>query len=157
MIKLRDILKEVGEGTATPYKFKYTPRLFQDERKHIRTYKFTTESNLEYIVILAVNTASEDRYITISVMFKVDDGDFSDVTNKGEQFKIMATVIAIIKSAIELLKEEGKPPVKVIEFVPEKSDEADNRRANLYKAYIQKQLPNAHVDYTHGEYRITLN
>lgn len=157
MIKLRNILKEIGEGTATPYKFKYTPRLFQDERKHIRTFTFTTDSELNYIVILSINTASEDRYITISVMFKTEDGDFSDVTNKGEQFKIMATVIAIIKKAIELLEEEGKPPVKIIEFAPEKNDESDNRRANLYKAYIQKQLPNAHVDYIHGEYRITLS
>jgi hypothetical protein len=157
MIKLRDILKEVGEGTATPYKFKYTPRLFQDERKHIRTYKFTTESNLEYIVILAVNTASEDRYISLSVMFKTEEGDFQDITNKGEQFKIMATVIAIIKDCITKIAEEGKPEVKVIEFVPEKSDDNDTRRANLYKAYIQKQLPNAQVDYRYGEYRITLS
>jgi len=157
MIKLKDILTEVGEGTATPYKFKYTPRLFQDERKHIRTYNFTTESNLEYIVILAVNTASEDRYISLSVMFKTEEGDFQDVTNKGEQFKIMATVIAIIKDCIAKIAEEGKPEVKVIEFVPDKNYEDDARRANLYKAYIQKQLPNALVDYRHGEYRVTIS
>ena len=71
----------------------------------------------------------------------------------------MATVIAIIKANIEFLDKNGNPPVKVIEIAPEKSDDNDNRRAKFYKAYIQKQLPNAHVDSynNHGEYRITLN
>ena len=91
-------------------------------------------------------------------MFSVVGGSYGDITNKGEQYKIMATVIAIIKADIELLAKEGNPPVKMIEFTPEKADATDNRRAKFYKAYIQQQLPNAHVDsYNFGEYyRITL-
>jgi hypothetical protein len=70
----------------------------------------------------------------------------------------MATVIAIMKADVEFLAKEGNPPVKVIEFSPEKSDETDNRRAKFYKAYIQKQLPNAQVDSynNYADYRITL-
>jgi len=147
MIKLKDILTEVGEGTATPYKFKFKKSTFGGKE---RSYAFTTDSSLEYEASLT--SLKTNLYVS----FKTVTGDYSDVTNKGEQFKIMATVIAIIKADIEFLAKEGNPPVKVIKFAPEKSDDNDNRRANFYKAYIQKQLPNARVDYKGGVYQVTL-
>ena len=154
MIKLKDILKEVGEGTATPYKFKFKNSAFQGKE---RNYTFTTDSNLEYEVSLSI-VYQDDAKTNLYVAFKTATGYYSDVTNKGEQFKIMATVIAIMKADVEFLAKEGNPPVKVIEFSPEKSDETDNRRAKFYKAYIQKQLPNAQVDSynNYADYRITL-
>ena len=151
MIKLKDILNEVGEGTATPYKFKFKKSTFGRTVLHKeRSYAFTTDSNLEYEVSLT--SLKTDLYVS----FKTVTGDYSDVTNKGEQFKIMATVIAIIKADIEFLAKEEDPPVKVIKFAPEKADDNDDRRANFYKAYIQKQLPNARVDYKGGAYQVTL-
>ena len=157
MIKLKNILSEIGEGTATPYKFKFIPlkKVFSNRDRH--SYRFTTDSKLEYEVDLFKTIASENRFTKLIVMFNVVGGSYSDVTNKGEQFKIMATVIAIIKADMDLIVSEGNPEVKVIEFTPEKSDETDDRRANFYKAYIRKQLPNALVDYSHGEYRVRIN
>jgi len=156
MIKLKDILTEVGEGTATPYKFKFKKSTFGGKE---RSYAFTTDSSLEYEASLT-SLMSTKNFTSLKtnlyVSFKTVTGDYSDVTNKGEQFKIMATVIAIIKADIEFLAKEGNPPVKVIKFAPEKSDDNDNRRANFYKAYIQKQLPNARVDYKGGVYQVTL-
>lgn len=155
MIKLRDILKEIGEGTATPYKFKYIP-LKGDSDRH--RYRFTTDSKLEYHVDLFNKLDREDRYTILTVMFNVMGGlDYSQITNRGEQYKIMATVINIIKADIELIAKEGYPTVKKVEFTPEKNNDNDTRRASLYKAYIQKQVPNAHVDTVpSGEIRITM-
>lgn len=159
MIKLRDILNEVGEGTATPYKFKYMPLKGDSVRNKLRhAYRFITDSRLQYEVNVFKIIPRYTENTTLTVMFSVVGGKYEDITNKGEQYKIMATVIDIIKADIELLAKEGNPPVKMIEFTPEKADATDNRRAKFYKAYIQKQLPNAHVDsYNFGEYyRITL-
>lgn len=67
MIKLRSILKEIGEGTATPYKFKYIPLKGSSVRNQDRrAYRFTTDSKLEYEVDLFKTIASEIKLKTIS-------------------------------------------------------------------------------------------
>ena len=148
MIKLKDILKEIGEGTSKPYKYEYS---YGDDESS--NYTFTTEeSNTDYEVDLIIFT--EDQYTTmygitsaetltfpvLDISFKSVEGDYDEETNKNEQYRIMATVIMIVKEMLKRHKE-----IQSLVYAPTKADKDDTRRANLYKAYISKQIPGAQV------------
>ena len=135
MIKLKDILKEVGEGTAKPYEYSVE---FEDDQEV--TYNFKTDSGLKYDLHLFQAPRSRTNHRLV-VAFKTQTGNYEDLTNKGEQFRIMATVVDAIKKY--LVK---APKVSDISFTPAKEAGNDNRRANLYKAYITKQLPGSKVN-----------
>ena len=161
MIKLKDILKEIGEGTAKPYKYQYA---YGDDESS--NYTFTTEeSNIDYEVDLIIFT--EDQYTTmygttrakaltfpvLDISFKSVEGDYDEETNRNEQYRIMATVIMIVKEMLKRHKE-----IQSLVYAPTKADKDDTRRANLYKAYISKQIPGAQVSTAgrKGSYIITL-
>ena len=50
----------------------------------------------------------------------------------------MATVAAIVKEALS-----KRPEINSLTFTAAKKDNNDARRANIYKAYIQKQIRNS--------------
>ena len=146
MIKLRDILKEVGEGTAKPYKYSVD----YEEDKAIR-YKFKTDSKIEYIINIGQYLVTRNK-VRLIVAFKTKTGDYDTITNKGEQFRIMATVVAAVKEYLAKV-----PNAVEISFTPSKETEGDDRRANLYKAYITKQLPGSKIEiFSDGRYIVEL-
>ena len=67
--------------------------------------------------------------------------------NKGEMYRVMATVIATIKDELESDKKEGKVIRKLLIYPAKrrkkggKADMTDMRRAMLYQAYISKNAP----------------
>lgn len=152
MIRLIDLLKEVGEGTSQTYKWK---ELSSDEWSTYVT--FTTESETEYQVEL--------EYFQSSFSFAKDlpgfglefraklkgEDEFSNtvVTNKGEVYKVMATITNIVQ---HYLKDN-----KIITYSPEKKsgEEFGKQRDNLYKAFISKKVPNAEFK-QYGEMIITI-
>lgn len=147
MIKLRDILKEVGEGTATPYKYKIT---YKDPGEEIQ-YEFTTDSKLKYEISIAHHPITRNKTRLI-IAFKAITGNYDTITNKGEQFKIMSTVVAAVKEYIAQV-----PNAVELSFTPSKETEGDDRRANLYKAYIAKQLPGSKIEiFSDGRYVVEL-
>ena len=149
MIKLRDILNEIGDGSAKGYEFKVTSSSDKGS-----TYKFTTASKLVYVVELFITIKDEVKQLEVE--FKVEGGEFKDITNRGELFNIMITVVNVIKDKIAVIDKEGINDVDVIAFTPEKADDTDNRRADIYKMYIKKQMPGATVEERSGEFFITL-
>lgn len=140
MIKLKRILKEIGEATAKPYKYKVNFEETDPEYGEIQ-YGFHTESGLEYQINIAqVKPLRNSKKIRLVVAFKTTQGTYKTNTNRNEQFKIMATVIAAVKEYLAKV-----PNAVEISFTPSKSAENDNRRADLYKAYIAKQLPGSNI------------
>lgn len=142
MIKLQSILNEVGEGVA-PYSFKQITHSSREA-----AYTFTTDTSDQYIVEFSSGNARPDDYSLVfypgtSVQDKEDKIDI--ITNKGDVFKILSTVVSIVKDFIS--KNKNASGIKWIGVNSDKPG-ADAQRDRLYKAYLQKnisQFPNWEV------------
>jgi GNAT superfamily N-acetyltransferase/phosphopantetheine adenylyltransferase len=129
-------LNEVGEGNSKPYEWV----------EHFSEYFFTTDSNVKYIVSL--DEISEGNKDGISIEFSAktpEMGGYSSKieVSKGELFRVMATIINILKTYIS-----KDPKVEFILYSPhKKTGEGDinNQRDKLYKAFIKNQLPGAKI------------
>lgn len=154
MIKLKNILLEIGEGSAKPYKFR-TVEDKPDDTNHSREVSFKTEDGDDYKVVLAAywgdTGITEDfgSYISIDYYIYYGRGQHSAdvVVNKGRLFRVMSTVVKIAEEFMDDLdyKEKG---IDTLIIEPTKSkDDDDHRRARLYMAYIKRQLPVARVKY----------
>lgn len=149
MIKLRGILKEIGEGTATPYKWKKASK-----KEDVVFFTFTTDEGTIYKVALD-NYSYEDvkennkEYPAIEVSFGVKEkGKYSTttVTNKGEMYRVMATIVNIIK---DYLKQNSN--IKAIIYAPVKKEgDTVYKRNDLYMAFIKKQFPSATFEDSYG-------
>ena len=145
MIKLKNILKEIGEGTAKPYKYKLTrTESDPDFGDYFRLYEFVTDLGTHYEVMFEIEEdfSKDEPWEFMNIEFGVDEKDGGGVdykveTNRGEVFRVMATIVEITK---EILKERKN--IKTLTFSGAKKDEDDNRRNKLYMAYIKKHIPN---------------
>jgi hypothetical protein len=119
MIKLIYILKEIGDANSQSYEYSY-------DGSNYRAY-FTTEYDTQYKVIF--KTTNNRMEISFGVIYNSDDDpDYEVITNKGNIYRIMGTIIDIINRAIS-------------EFNPnEIKFDSDNRRIKLYKNYMEKNL-----------------
>ena len=119
MIKLLDILKEIGEISVTPYKYDY------DKSKH-KAF-FTTEDGTKYVVYFDISKG--EMKVDFGVLYEEDDEgddvDFEIKTNKGNIYRIMSTVISVIRKALS----DFKPNQIKISSEP--------KRIRLYKMYIK--------------------
>lgn len=141
MIRLIDLLKEIGEG-VTPYTFKQIKNT-----QLLVAYTFTTKTNDQYIV--KFNSSYSDPndyklsfYPGTSTSEKAEDDKIDIIVNKGELYKILSTVVSVVKSFISKNKNASS-----ISWVGVDSDKkgAGDQRNRLYNAYLQKninQIPN---------------
>lgn len=139
MIKLIDILKEIGDASSQPYHFDF----YGNNDDYDRYYGFETES-YPYSVHIIQDEESNNE---IGISFFIPDEDDPNIdsyveTNKDSLFKIMATVVAIVKQDLK-----NHPEVDTLVFSPvQKQKEIDtNTRSNLYLRYIKYAYPNATV------------
>ena len=154
MIKLKNILKEVGEGTATPYKWK---KVFTKEDTVF--FAFKTDQGTSYKVALE-NYVYEDfhendkEYPAIEVSFGIIPKNMSInimfnasiVSNKGEMYRVMSTIVDIIKDYIK-----RNDNIKAIIYEPiKKEGEKGFKRNDLYMAFIKKQIPTAKFEDSYG-------
>ena len=146
MIKLVDILKEIGEGTRT-YSWK-----FNDEDADGNCfYSFDTENSTYSVGVANLEDGMYD--LSFNTTSPDGDPDVSLDTNEGVPLRVLSTVVEIAKDFIK-----RKDPEIVI-FRPIKTKEAnkggDQRRFNLYGAYLRKNLPSNYRLMTVGDsYRI---
>jgi hypothetical protein len=134
------VLNEVGEGTSQIYKWE---ELSNNEWNTYVT--FTTESKTKYQVELEYfksNSPFAKDLPGFSLAFSAKlkgKNEFSNtvITNKGEVYRVMATIVDIIQ---HYLKDN-----KIITYSPEKKsgEEFGKQRNNLYKAFISKKFPNS--------------
>lgn len=139
--KYDEFLNEIGDSSSKAYKFD-----FYGDYDDMRIYGFDTES-YPYTVELRyadLDNYDEDATNILGVRFYVADEDDPDmelddvVTNKGELFRVMATVTAIIKKDLQ-----DHPEIDTITFSPAKKEgETTNvSRLNLYSKYIKNEFP----------------
>lgn len=145
MIRLKNILFEIGDGGSKPYKYKLTrTESDPDFGDYFRLYEFVTDLGTHYEVMFEIEEdySKDEPWEFMNIEFGVDEKDGGGVsykveTNKGEVFRVMATIVDITKS---ILKERKN--IKQLTFSGAKKSEDDNRRNNLYMAYIKKHIPN---------------
>jgi hypothetical protein len=99
-------------------------------------YLFTTESGQEYEVRFG---RRQDNILMATIVFGVINEEYEGeeyvVTNKGELYKVMATIVEVVKMFME-----QHPKVVSYEFTgyarPGEEDKQETVRINLYKRYL---------------------
>jgi hypothetical protein len=116
---------EVGEGNLPPYPY----TLKKDASKDL-IYVFETEDNDIYDVNL-YEYFDNVWAIEFSVNKKIID------INKNKQYRIMSTILDIVKKFAEI-----KKPLAFTFSGSKTKGDNDNRRDNMYTAYIAKHITN---------------
>jgi len=141
MIRLKKLLKEIGEASGAKYKWKQEISGDLNKIGAKQGYSFVTDSGLNYRVTL------KNDLKFIKVDFEADES--YNVTNRGEMFSVMATIVDIIKSALEGLNtgsDSDDSDVLGIKYSPyQKGGDMGEKRNNLYIAYIKKAIPNIEI------------
>ncbi len=113
MIKLKDILLEIGDLSAGYYDV--TGPLFEAGGKRYTKYKFNTDSGLRYDVVFYYTRADVEVWFETfgnvkpeDPQFSGDKLDMSKTTDKGELYKVMATTFGIIEHYLTA-KDAGRP------------------------------------------------
>lgn len=140
-------LLEYGEATLPPYPF-----TFDNISDFEVNYNFDTEDGDEYVVIVKLI----DRVKRIwDLQFGISGGVPTDVINKGKRDKVMSTLVKIVYDFVDRFKPNA------LRFEPSKNSEyekqhgnVDNRRYNMYMAYIKKNMRQDYIVYSYGSYII---
>jgi len=120
-MKLIDILHEIGEASAIPYEYKYY--------KPLQSAYFTTNEGTNYKVTFGIS--GKDMEIAFGVVDESDNINYEIDTNKGNMYRVMSTIMKIIRQAISDFK-----PNQIV-FGAAKSDP---RRMNMYRKYAINNL-----------------
>jgi hypothetical protein len=143
MIKLKEILNEIGDSSAKPFNF-----LLTISGKNEYQYMFLTkEKKIPYYIIFKYISKSDAWDISFSTIGS-KNGD--EVINSGEMYSVMATIVKIIKDFIS-----KKNPEK-LQYSPAKNFDTDLRRAKLYDVYLKKNLNGWDVSKS-GDYVVLTN
>lgn len=160
MIKLRDLLTEIGETTDT---YRYIPgkllRVRNDDPTFFRSDNyFQADDGESYNVsIEAYGDEDEDEGVwewlpTIDVAFTAKSTGFGAKQDKlsPQTFKVMATVIKVVKDFVK-----NNPFVKSFKFDVSDPNKGDTTaKTKLYMAFIKKQMPNAKITNMGGYYKV---
>ena len=135
-------VNEVGEANLKPYKWEEVDR----EGYYVYT-RFTTDSETQYDVDIRSTmffpAGQMESLPALEIEFtakpKGAEGSSAKiVVNKGEMYRVMATIVNIIKKYIK------KSKAQAIIYSPSKKSDEENfgtQRDNLYRAFISKVFP----------------
>ena len=134
-------LSEIGDASSKSFDWK-------EDSDSMADYgvTFTTDLDTKYDVDIDVydnvNFDSDKTYKMLDIAFNVHAQSTTQVTNKGEMFSVMATIVDITKHYLKKLGANG-----IVYNPAKKSKEGntDNQRDRLYRAFIQKAFPNAKI------------
>lgn len=160
-MKLIDILKEIGDSSAKPYPYY---RIGRNLEFDTLTYEFDAEAGEYQVDIEKIDLDDGTLKYVVGFGLKSDDRvssigtsiDYTQETNKGELFNVMATVVEIVKKEMSLDR-DNEYYVTKLAFSPTKAREGDTRREKLYLAYIKNYFPNSTVNVNNNEVEVTLN
>ena len=105
-------------------------------------YSFTTSSGVNYEVRFG---RKQNNILNATIVFGVTneeyDGEEYSITNKGEVYRVMATIVAIVRK----YKEEH-PNINLFEYTGEQSEKEKSKNRNvrlaLYNRYIRRVFDN---------------
>jgi len=100
-------------------------------------YSFTSDSGVNYEVRFG---RKQNNILNATIVFGVTneeyDGEEYSVTNKGEVYKVMATIVAVIR-----LYRKEHPNINLFEYTGEQSEKEKEKNRNvrlaLYSRYIK--------------------
>tara|TARA_Y100000593_G_scaffold94906_1_gene197097 strand:- start:2083 stop:2616 length:534 start_codon:yes stop_codon:yes gene_type:complete len=170
MIKLKNILNEIGEGSAKPYKWKADHKTKMSFGIDVTDYEYVweTDSGLEYVMTIETTpvegqghwSAAFGPYKWSDAIYDLQgrklrepgrSAEYETETNRGELFNIMATIVDVFKDFMKQA-ENSEWGLKAVEYEGSKAEDAkSNQRNKLYAAYIKKHLPNATIRNIHGD------
>jgi hypothetical protein len=148
---LETVISEIGD-TSNVETYKTTWNKVSDFDDSSITYRvdFTTgteKTDNKYNVYLGLEKSDpfydkESWYLDVSFGVEGEDEivDYKSVVNNDKMYRVMATLVQIIKELIAKLEKEDKF-INQIWIDPSKNFEGDTRRTRLYKAYIKKNMP----------------
>jgi hypothetical protein len=153
---LKEVMSEIGDASKQPY----GPIDTITDTEQDREYRFSTDSGTIYQVDVITFYRGPNKPVVARVAFgitdKYGDVDYDTQTNKNDIYRIMSTIVSIIKKDLE------SNHADIIEFHPNKRegkdiDPLDNARTQLYLRYIKGQFPNSEVTQTlDGDIRVDL-
>lgn len=162
---LEQALLELGDASSNPYEDVKTYDTFMGPVYSFSTDYVNPDTNkpepTHYIIRIVRNSTNAKKATGIEVDFgilpKPFEGDFSElsnldtktVTNKGELYRVMATVTKYVKKELD-----DFPNIKYIFFQPTKKSSSDQRRFNLYISYISKIIPIKSIEKDKGNKNI---
>ena len=120
-----------------PYKIKYPPIPSAGK------YLFTTHADIEYEVLFAKQEQDPFKVtLAFGVLNEMYEGEEYSLTNKGEAYRVMSTIVIIIKDFII-----HHPNTHTLVFSAEPTSREDDKtatkRLNLYKKYIPEIFDNS--------------
>jgi hypothetical protein len=148
MIKLLDILQEIGDATSPVPYTKTSEKEDKYETKVKYEFKIEEDTYIVSLFVSDIDTSLPSKQDQpkgskgMAVMFGIkterntETGDTAR-TNRGVQYKVMSTVTKIIKDYAD-----KHPNLVEISYEPVKKSKEDQARQKLYKAYVTKALPN---------------
>jgi len=126
------LILEIGEATISGYEYTISPSVYPNTLEA----KFDADG----ILYTVIGWIKEDGNVNqLSIHFYTDQKDSEGETNQHNQYKVMTTVITILKEFLIL-----RSDINQISVVSKDKENArnPNQRLSLYLAYVQKQLPN---------------
>jgi hypothetical protein len=137
---LKDIaLREIGDTTDG-----YNWQMIQDKEEK-EVYQFYTEKHKYNVLVEYDKENPKYSSIHFGLANKPDEEKYSTITNEGNHFKIMATVLEIGEHT--LLKNEELTGFLVA---------ATPRKIKLYRQFVENQFPNAKVEVVGSSLRIEI-
>lgn len=125
------ILNEIGYGTAKRYPVKVVGGNYSLNRNgDVVTVEFVTEGMQTYVAIFA----RHNDYLLAS--FRTKAGDYNTLTGDGNVFRIMATMLVLVKTIFSKTLREFNGIVYRIDR--NAVGKKDRQRIMLYKAFIRK-------------------
>jgi len=151
IFQIQENLNEIGDLSQAPYKWSYLPDNSDALNKE---YSFTTKDS-KYTVVFYGNEEGNNWDLEFLASTGIGGSSTRTLTGGNEPFKIMSTVVDIVKDFLK----KADTPIKTISYTPTKGkrgeeDAKDNTRAKLYKAVIQRQFPKAKIS---GEDDVTID
>ena len=150
---LENVISEIGDTTnVETYKTTWWNNKAFDFDDSSITYRVNFATGTEktdnkynvYLELLKSDPFYDKESWLLDVSFGVEGEDeivdYKSVVNNDKMYRVMATVVQIIKELIAELSKEDKF-IRQIWIDPSKNFEGDNRRVRLYKAYIKKNMP----------------
>ena len=168
MIKLLDILQEIGEANVKPFNWRKTSgktvEQFKRKSEYYRflnsvddtiTFEFTTHKGTVYVVDIEVGSVYNPDTQKFDLGAIEAEIDFStkntmgtvsmDSTNRHEQYAVMSTITNILITWVNEWDEEYYIDKITIDPIKDEDDDSygdrtDNQRGRLYYAFMKKQL-----------------
>jgi hypothetical protein len=177
MIKLLDILNEIGEANVKPFNWAKTSGTDAKQFKErmgsknwrdigydiVNTYEFTTDKGTVYVVDIMIesvyNEESYSKFDSGTIEASIDFATKDSIgiahyrgTNKHEQYAVMSTITDIFTTWVNEWDEELYITKITIDPIKDEDDDSygdrtDNQRGRLYHAFMKKQLSKLNKQY----------